>query len=180
MGARRHKTRLPKKEGAIKVEGPRSEINVTPLVDVCLVLLIIFMVITPLLARGKEVPLPKTKHHTEETDKNQPIIAINSKGEIYFDKEKLTDVIPVAPEPGQQGRAWAVSDPTVLRRTLDDAWHRGELQREEGEESVAYRVFFKADKALPYGMVYPVIMEIHELGVTAVDLGTIELKEAAN
>ncbi|MGA0323216.1 MAG: biopolymer transporter ExbD, partial [Ilumatobacteraceae bacterium] len=37
-----------------------NEINVTPLVDVCLVLLIIFMVIMPMLQRGKEVPLPQT------------------------------------------------------------------------------------------------------------------------
>jgi len=40
----------------------RSDINVTPLVDVCLVLLIIFMVVTPMLSRGKDVPLPKTRH----------------------------------------------------------------------------------------------------------------------
>ena len=176
--AARHK-RLPPKERTIKVEGPRSEINVTPLVDVCLVLLIIFMVITPLLARGKEVPLPKTRNYVEETDKNQPIIAINGKGEVYFDKDKLTTVVPAAPAAGRSGRAWQLQDAAILRRTLDDAWQRHEQSREEGQESVAYRVFFKGDKYLPYGMVYPVIMEIHEMGVTAVDLGTIELKEQA-
>ena len=41
--------------------GPKAEINVTPLVDVVLVLLIIFMVITPMLQRGKSVELPKAK-----------------------------------------------------------------------------------------------------------------------
>jgi biopolymer transport protein TolR len=40
----------------------RSEINVTPLVDVCLVLLIVFMVMTPILTRGPEIDLPKTPH----------------------------------------------------------------------------------------------------------------------
>ena len=173
--ARRH--RIPPRKGAIKVEGPRSDINVTPLVDVCLVLLIIFMVIMPLLARGKEVPLPKTRHHSEEADKNQPILAVNKKGEVFFDKDKLTVVVPVAPEVGQQGRRWALQDASILRRTLDDAWQRSEQGRAEGQESVAYRVFFKADKELPYGMVYPVIMELHELGVSAVDLGTNELRE---
>jgi len=174
--SRRHHG-VPHKGKTIAVDRPRSEMNVTPLVDVCLVLLIIFMVIMPLLARGKEVPLPKTRNHSESVDKNQPIIAINSTGEIYFDKDKLTEVVPAAAPVGQQGRRWQVKNAPLLRRTLDDAWHRAEQGRTKDEESVSYKVFFKADKDLPYGMVYPVIMELHELGVTSIDLGTNELKE---
>ena len=70
----------------------RSEINVTPLVDVVLVLLIIFMVVTPMLARGKEVPLPKTTQHEEDTDKSQPIVAMDESGRIYFDKDRVADL----------------------------------------------------------------------------------------
>ena len=51
-----------------KLDDVRSDINVTPLVDVMLVLLIIFMVVLDKLARGKDVPLPKTKNHTEKRD----------------------------------------------------------------------------------------------------------------
>ena len=94
--------------------------------------------LVPLLARGKEVPLPKTKHHTEETDKNQPIIAINKKGEVYFDKEMLTQVVAVAPQPGQSGRAWQVKDAPILRRTLDDAWQQWiEFEREFQKNNLA-------------------------------------------
>ena len=46
--------------------GPKNDINVTPLVDVVLVLLIIFMVVTPMLQRGKDVTLPKAKQQSEE------------------------------------------------------------------------------------------------------------------
>src|SRR5688572_28985372 len=76
-GARRGPGRdlrpLPKKP---HVDQVRNDINVTPLVDVCLVLLIIFMVITPLMARGKDVPLPKTSYHSEEKDKLQPVVSV--------------------------------------------------------------------------------------------------------
>jgi len=175
----RRKSFGPKKKG-IKLDGPRSEMNVTPLVDVCLVLLIIFMVIMPLLARGKEVALPKTANHSSESDKNQPIIAINENGEVYFDKDHITDVMPVQAAPGQQGRRWKLKDGAVLRRTLDDAWRRAAESRTKEQESVTHKVFFKDDKGLPYGMVYPVIMELHEIGVSSIDLGTNELRQDAD
>ncbi|RMH44743.1 MAG: biopolymer transporter ExbD [Deltaproteobacteria bacterium] len=160
-----------------KLDGPRSEINVTPLVDVCLVLLIIFMVITPLLARGKDVPLPRTKTHVKEADKNQPIIAIARDGKVYFDKDHIANVVPAAPAAGQTGRRWQLDDEKIVQKTLEDAWRRAEEQRTEKQESVMNKVFLKADRDLAYGQVYPVMMAIHELGVSAIDLGTNELKE---
>ena len=57
--------------------GVASTPNVTPLIDAMLVLLIIFMVVTPLMARGKEVPLPATRHHSQEKDKLQPVVALD-------------------------------------------------------------------------------------------------------
>ena len=132
------------------LDSVRSEINVTPLVDVCLVLLIIFMIISELLARGKEVPLPETSNHQTETDENQPIVAMDKKGKIYFDKDEVTDL-------------------EMLKKRVEDEW-RASGQAEQ-------RVFVKADVSLPYGRVYPLIIAMHELGVGGVDLGTNEKKE---
>lgn len=63
---------------------PMNEINVTPLVDVCLVLLIIFMVVTPMLQSGVPVNLPITEHpdQTPETDR-QLNISVKSDGTVY-------------------------------------------------------------------------------------------------
>ena len=52
----------------------RSDINVTPLVDVVLVLLIIFMVVTPLIASGVAVDLPRTRHHTRSPDDGKSLV----------------------------------------------------------------------------------------------------------
>ena len=52
----------------------RADINVTPLVDVVLVLLIIFMVVTPLIASGVAVDLPRTRHHTRSPDDGKNLV----------------------------------------------------------------------------------------------------------
>jgi biopolymer transport protein TolR len=62
----------------------QSDINVTPLIDVCLVLLIVFMVITPLLVTGVPVHLPQTA--TADTLAKQPLqVTVNGDGTIYLD-----------------------------------------------------------------------------------------------
>jgi biopolymer transport protein TolR len=67
----------------------KSDINVTPLVDVVLVLLIIFMVITPLLQRGKAVQLPDARY-VSELKKGDPIlVSITRDGKIWFDKDEV-------------------------------------------------------------------------------------------
>jgi len=77
--------------------GVKSDINVTPLVDVVLVLLIIFMVVTPMLQRGKDVQLPVTSNpDAKKTDeKNEILVSISADAKIYLDttlvsKEQLT------------------------------------------------------------------------------------------
>src|SRR5919201_1787411 len=68
--------------------GVVNQINVTPLVDVVLVLLIIFMVVTPLLQRGKEVTLPKSKSVAEQKEgEGDPIIlSVTPDKKIYVEK----------------------------------------------------------------------------------------------
>jgi biopolymer transport protein TolR len=79
-------------------KGIKNEINVTPLVDVVLVLLIIFMVVTPMLQRGKDVRLPKA-NKTDETKKpDVVVISVPSDGTIWFEttavsKESLRDKV---------------------------------------------------------------------------------------
>ena len=67
-----------------------SEINVTPFVDVMLVLLIIFMVTAPLLTAGVKINLPESAS-VLKNEKNDPVtVSMNSKGEIYIQKKKIS------------------------------------------------------------------------------------------
>src|SRR5688572_1512082 len=67
--------------------GVKNDINVTPLVDVVLVLLIIFMVITPMLTRGKDVALPKanTKQGTDEPPRDPLVVSITADGRLWLE-----------------------------------------------------------------------------------------------
>ena len=69
---------------------PVAEINVTPFVDVMLVLLIIFMVTAPLLTVGVQVDLPESAADSLPDDQEPLTISINSKGEIYIQEHQVT------------------------------------------------------------------------------------------
>ncbi len=70
--------------------GIKSEINVTPLVDVVLVLLIIFMVVTPMLQRGKPVVLPRSKAVDKDTRGGDPLIlSITADDQVFVEKDAL-------------------------------------------------------------------------------------------
>jgi biopolymer transport protein TolR len=73
-----------------------SEINVTPMVDVMLVLLIIFMVAAPLLTTGVPLELPQTQAKALDQDKEPLTISVNEKGEVYLMKTdiKMEDLVP--------------------------------------------------------------------------------------
>ena len=68
---------------------PMSEINVTPFVDVMLVLLIIFMVTAPLLTVGVQVDLPESAADSLPDDQEPLTVSINSKGEIFIQEHKV-------------------------------------------------------------------------------------------
>lgn len=69
---------------------PLSEINVTPLVDVMLVLLIIFMISAPLMTTGVPVELPKTEAGTVPTDNEPVTISIDQAGAIFIDRDEVS------------------------------------------------------------------------------------------
>src|SRR3954470_15713672 len=82
--------KVGKSGGAIR---PNSDINVTPLVDVVLVLLIIFMVVTPLLEKDIEAKVPDTEKTEEITDlpPDQVVVGITPAGELSINMEKIAD-----------------------------------------------------------------------------------------
>lgn len=87
--------------------GVMAEINVTPFVDVMLVLLIIFMITTPMMVQGMDVQLPRAQGSPLQTTENQMIISISADGEIYINethipsetvRERLTAIVAANPE----------------------------------------------------------------------------------
>jgi biopolymer transport protein TolR len=70
--------------------GVMAEINVTPMVDVMLVLLIIFMVSAPLLTVGVPIDLPQTQAKSLDQDKEPLTVSVNEKGEIYLQNSQIT------------------------------------------------------------------------------------------
>src|SRR6266436_9983339 len=83
--------------GAAAVAGKRrhrrrpvmAEINVTPMVDVMLVLLIIFMVSAPLLTVGVPIDLPQTQAKSLDQDKEPLTVSVNTKGEVYLQNSEI-------------------------------------------------------------------------------------------
>ena len=64
------------------VDAVRNDINVTPLVDVMLVLLIIFMLMTLIMGRGHDVNLPHARNYSQEKDKMQPVVTVDKADEL--------------------------------------------------------------------------------------------------
>ncbi len=160
MSQRKHRMRLVHKAPP-KIDGVRNDINVTPLVDVCLVLLIIFMVILPMLERGKDVPVPKTHHHVDGKDNNEPIVALDKSGKIYVDKAEVRDI-------------------EAMKLAVQDEWNAlasRNARQNAVDRSGETRVLIKADAEVKYEKVYPVIIALHDLGAAGIDLGTTELKD---
>ena len=135
-------------------KGLNSQINVTPLVDVMLVLLIIFMVITPMLQRGKAVQLPPTQQPEKQPDEGKDIVVSVQwlkKGAGFGHKIYM----------GQD----QVNEERLRTRLLD------ELRKDPSKS-----IYLKGDKRLNYGTVRKVMEICHEAGFQQVKLATEELK----
>ena len=133
---------------AIGAGSVKSEINVTPLVDVVLVLLIIFMVVTPMIASGVQVDLPKTVNHFKKPDDGKDII-------ISVTKEKVVYMM-----------ANAVKKEDIPRRVEEE-------RRKHPEKTV----FVKGDSRTTYGAVREVMELVHKAGIEDVMLGTEDVKQ---
>ena len=119
---------------------PMGEINVTPFVDVMLVLLIVFMVTAPLLTVGVEVDLPKTKAGAINADAAPLVVSIKSDGSLYLQETAVEPEILIP-------RLKAISN------TNPDV-----------------RIFVRGDKAVSYGEVLSIMGRIQSAGFERVAL----------
>jgi biopolymer transport protein TolR len=129
---------------------PMAEINVTPMVDVMLVLLIIFMVTAPLLVAGVPVDLPDSKAGALDQERKPVQISLDAQGVLTLDDQ------PVPPaELGQRLAAIAAAS----------------------NEPGGPRIFLRADRALDYGRVMAVMGEINAAGLRKVALVSVQGQE---
>ncbi|MDP2276403.1 MAG: biopolymer transporter ExbD [Archangium sp.] len=119
-----------------------SEINVTPMVDVMLVLLIIFMVTTPLIQQGVKVSLPETKAAPVEADEKKLVVSIDIAKRVYIGEAEVT-----------------LADFEEKLRTNAKAQAEKEM-------------YLHADRDLPYGLVVDVMAAAQRAGVTNVGMIT--------
>jgi biopolymer transport protein TolR len=124
-----------------------SQINVTPLVDVMLVLLVIFMVTAPIIQQGVQVNLPQAKAGAIPGKEEQLVVTINRNGRIYLNDNPMT-----LSELGQKLRA--------IR------------QAQQNKE-----VYLRADQDVRYGVVIKAIAEIKQAGIEKLGMVTRPLSQ---
>jgi biopolymer transport protein TolR len=125
---------------------PMAEINVTPLVDVMLVLLIIFMVTAPLLTAGVPVDLPESRAKPVDQEQKPSQISVDGEGRIFVDNEEIAD--------------------SALGARLD------QIAATPGADGKPAPVFLRADQGLGYGKVMRVMGELNRAGLNRVSLIT--------
>ena len=127
-------------------KGVKNDINVTPLVDVVLVLLIIFMVVTPMLQRGKDVKMPEAKNIEKEAKEQESIIvSVTTDKKIWLESAEV--------------------DADKLETDL----------RESLAQMPGRRVLLKGDQALTVAEVRKVMDRARKAGAKGVSLGVEEL-----
>jgi len=126
---------------------PMSEINVTPFVDVMLVLLIIFMVTAPLLTVGVQVDLPETSADTLPEESEPLTLTINSKGEVFIQETKI-------------------EFDNLIKKILAVSNNRTDT-----------RIYVRGDKTINYGRVLEVMGKLSGSGFTKVALISEPYKE---
>jgi biopolymer transport protein ExbD len=124
----------------------KSEPNVVPLCDILLVLLIIFMVVTPMISKGANVTLPEAKYVASQPDPGQILtVYLTKKGEVIFDDKEIKDLETLGPK--------------ILEKME-------ELQRPDK------KVLLKADLETAYGKVVDVLSAIKESQIEVIGLVT--------
>ena len=113
---------------------PMSEINVTPMVDVMLVLLIIFMVTAPMLTAGIPVDLPQAKGEQLQANKDPLTVSIDAKGDVYIAEAKVA---------------------------LDELAPKLKAISKNGADQ---QIIIKGDKGLAYGIILKVMGRIRDAG----------------
>jgi biopolymer transport protein ExbD len=116
-----------------------------------LVLLIIFMLMTLLMGRGHDVNLPHAHNYSQEKDKMQPVVSVDTDGNLWVEKNKLGPINEATlKEMGNQVQAaWAAP---------------------KNPDGVG-RIYIKADGVLEYGKIYPVLTYLNkEMAVQQIDL----------
>jgi biopolymer transport protein ExbD len=148
---RQQKVRKHLRGGKKHIKGNlNADINVTPLVDVVLVLLIIFMVVTPMITSGVQVDLPRTANHFKKPDDGKDIIVSVTQNKTIF----------------MTGRP-------VPLKTLKN------LIEDEKRRFPDKTVFVKGDSRATYGAIREVMEELNKTGIEDVMLGTDEIKTVA-
>ncbi|MCC7541129.1 MAG: biopolymer transporter ExbD [Deltaproteobacteria bacterium] len=127
--------------------GPVSDINVTPLVDVMLVLLIIFMVSAPLMTTGVDVDLPSARAPVMEVDEQKLLLTVTSDGTIYLDR----DIVPL----------------DRLARAVQ------QVMRERRQNEI----YVQGDETARYGQLVRVFAVLREAGIDKVGLVTDPLAQ---
>jgi biopolymer transport protein TolR len=119
-----------------------GDINVTPFVDVMLVLLIIFMVTAPMMTHGVKVDTPQTTHDPMDVDPKSLMISIDASGQVFINDAQL--------------KAAEVREklPAIL------------------DVKQVKEVYIKADKSLPYGVVMNVMAQIRDAGIEKIGMVT--------
>lgn len=132
--------RLPATSHARGGAAPVSEINVTPLVDVMLVLLIVFMVAAPLMAQGVKIDLPQAQAPALNEDRPPLAVSLDGDGRVFVGKTEVpaAQLVPA-------------------------------LAREAGGDP-SRRIEIRGDKGLPYGRVIEAMGEIHAAGYARIAL----------
>ena len=120
-----------------------SEINVTPMVDVMLVLLVIFMVTAPMMTQGVDVDLPKTTSRALRQKERPIVISINKRGDIFLNRVRGSE--------------------KILRR---------QLQKLALNDGTKRPVYLKADRRVQYGVVAAVMADIKAAGFNKLGMVT--------
>ncbi len=127
--------------------GAMADINMTPFIDVMLVLLIIFMVAAPLLTTGVTVDLPRASATALNVDRKPIAVSLNEQGQLYVMDEPIADADLVA-----------------------------KLQA-ASQSDVDQRIYLRASKAVPYGRVAEIMAAVTTAGYKKVALVTEPLKQ---